>query len=131
MAGLHFQYWEELETIHEGAEARVTSGLWLGTPAVLKTRRRRGYRHPDLDSRLTKGRISVEAKILSRLQSKNFPAPRLLELDLEASWMVLTHIEGRPMYDSLLDKSATDEDLEMIGSIIRRLHELGLSLIHI
>tara|TARA_B100000424_G_scaffold256200_1_gene235954 strand:- start:939 stop:1601 length:663 start_codon:yes stop_codon:yes gene_type:complete len=127
MAGLHFQYWEELETIHEGAEARVTSGLWLGTPAVLKTRRRRGYRHPDLDSRLTKGRISVEAKILSRLQSKNFPAPRLLELDLEASWMVLTHIEGRPIYDSLLDKSATDEDLEMIGSIIRRLHELGFS----
>ena len=36
-------------------------------------------------------------------------------------------IEGRPMYDSLLDKSATDEDLEMIGSIIRRLHELGFS----
>ena len=127
MDGLHFDYWEESEIIHEGAEARVTSGLWLGIPAVLKTRRRRGYRHPELDSRLTRSRISVEAKILSRLQSKSFPAPRLLELDLEESWMVLTRIEGRPIFDSFLDKSITDQDLEMIGSIIRRLHELGFS----
>tara|TARA_B100000927_G_scaffold169358_1_gene136533 strand:+ start:1403 stop:2065 length:663 start_codon:yes stop_codon:yes gene_type:complete len=127
MAGLHFDYWEESEIIHEGAEARVTSGLWLGIPAVLKARRKRGYRHPELDSRLTKSRITVEAKVLSRLQSNNFPSPRLLQLDLEAGWMVLSRLEGAPIYDTLVDKTANEQDLEMVGSIIRNLHELGFS----
>ena len=127
MAGLHFDYWEESEIIHEGAEARVTSGLWLGIPAVLKARRKRGYRHPELDSRLTKSRITVEAKVLSRLQSNNFPSPRLLQLDLEAGWMILSRLEGAPIYESLVDKTANARDLEMVGSTIRNLHELGFS----
>lgn len=127
MAGLHFQYWDESEIIHEGAEARVTSGLWLGIPAVLKARRKRGYRHPQLDARLTKSRISVEAKILSRLQPNNFPSPRLLELDLEAGWMVLSRINGMPIYESLINESVSEKELEMVGHTIRNLHELGFS----
>ena len=102
MAGLCFQYWEESEVIHVGAEASVSSGLWLGIPAVLKSRRRRGYRHVELDDRLTKSRISVEAKVLSRLQITGFSAPRLLQINQEEGWMVLSKLEGNPIYQSLI-----------------------------
>ena len=54
--------WEPSELLHEGAEATVTAGKWMGKSAVLKMRRPRGYRHPDLDRRLTRSRLSVESE---------------------------------------------------------------------
>ena len=127
MASLCFQYWEESEVIHVGAEASVSSGLWLGIPAVLKSRRRRGYRHVELDDRLTKSRISVEAKVLSRLQINEFSAPRLLQINQEEGWMVLSKLEGNPIYQSLIDRTRGLEDMFQIGVKIRELHELGFS----
>ena len=63
--------WESGELLHEGAEATVTEGFWLGRKAVLKSRRPRAYRHPDLDRRLTKQRLSVEARVLSKLSDRD------------------------------------------------------------
>jgi len=127
MAGLCFQYWEESELIHVGAEASVSLGLWLGIPAVLKSRRRRGYRHVELDNRLTKSRISVEAKVLSRLQITEFSAPRLLQINQEEGWMVLSILEGNTIYKSLVDGTREVDDMFEIGVKIRELHELGFS----
>ncbi|DAC43057.1 MAG TPA: Kae1-associated serine/threonine protein kinase [Candidatus Thalassarchaeaceae archaeon] len=127
MAGPCFQYWKESEMIHIGAEARVTSGLWLGIPAVLKSRRRRGYRHMELDARLTKSRITVEAKVLSRLQITQFSAPRLLQINHEEGWMVLSKLGGNPIYESLVGDSIGEDYMFKIGEKIRELHELGLS----
>ena len=127
MAGPCFQYWEESKLIHVGAEASVSSGLWQGIPAVLKSRRRRGYRHVELDDRLTKSRISVEAKVLSRLQITGFSAPRLLQINQEEGWMVLSELEGNPIYQSLIDRTRGVDDMFQIGVKIRELHELGFS----
>ena len=127
MAGMCFQYWQESELIHVGAEVSVSSGLWLGIPAVMKSRRRRGYRHVELDSRLTKSRISVEAKVLSRLQIVEFSAPRLLQINPAEGWMVLSRLEGNPIYESLVDGTRGVDDMFEIGVKIRELHELGFS----
>ena len=127
MAGPCFQYWEESELIHVGAEASVSLGLWLGIPAVLKSRRRRGYRHVELDGRLTKSRISVEAKVLSRLQITGFSAPRLLQINQEEGWMILSKLEGNPIYQSLIDRTRGVDHMFEIGLKIRELHELGFS----
>ena len=72
MAGAAIPMWEPIEMLHEGAEATVTAGRWMGKPAVLKMRRSRGYRHPDLDRRLTRSRLSVEVRVLGRLQQSGF-----------------------------------------------------------
>ena len=127
MAGPCFQYWKESEMIHIGAEARVSSGLWLGISAVLKSRRRRGYRHLELDARLTKSRISVEAKVLSRLQTTEFSAPRLLQIDHEEGWMVLSKLGGNPIYESLVEGLTGEDYMFKVGAKIRELHELGFS----
>ena len=119
--------WISQGVLHEGAEATVTAGSWLGKPAVLKTRRARGYRHPDLDRRLTRQRLTAEVRILGRLQGLGFPAPSLMDVDQEAAWILMSRIEGRPLYDSLKDGTSDVESLERLGSIIRSLHEAGVS----
>lgn len=119
--------WEPLELLHEGAEASVTAGRWMGKPAVLKMRRPRGYRHPDLDRRLTRSRLSVEVRVLGRLQQSRFPSPSLYDCDLEESWILISRIEGRPLYDVVSDGSIGDDVMEKVGALIRRLHEEDIS----
>ena len=119
--------WIPEKTLHEGAEATVTAGSWLGRPAVLKMRRPRGYRHPDLDRNLTRQRLSVEARVLARLQSSEFPSPALFDLDLEGGWMLLARIDGRPLYEMLNDTPVDDASMANVGALIRRLHELDIS----
>ena len=119
--------WMPEKTLHEGAEATVTAGSWLGRPAVLKMRRPRGYRHPDLDRNLTRQRLSVEARVLARLQSSEFPSPALCDLDLEGGWMLLARIDGRPLYEMLNDTPVDDASMANVGALIRRLHELDIS----
>ena len=119
--------WMPEKTLHEGAEATVTAGSWLGKAAVLKMRRPRGYRHPDLDRSLTRQRLSVEARVLARLQSSEFPSPALFDLDIEEGWMLLSRIDGRPLYDALNDTSVDDDSMVNVGALIRRLHEMDIS----
>ncbi|HJL54426.1 MAG: Kae1-associated kinase Bud32 [Euryarchaeota archaeon] len=119
--------WIPHGVLHEGAEATVTAGSWLGRPAVLKTRRARGYRHPDLDRRLTRQRLTSEARILGRLHELGFPAPALIDLDQGEAWILMSRIEGRPLYESLKDGSSGIGSLEHLGRIIRSLHEAGFS----
>ena len=127
MASGSIPMWMPEKTLHEGAEATVTAGSWLGKDAVLKMRRPRGYRHPDLDRSLTRQRLSVEARVLARLQSSEFPSPALFDLDLEEGWMLLSRIDGRPLYDALNDTSVDGASMVSVGALIRRLHEMDIS----
>ena len=119
--------WHEGQIIHEGAEATVIEGIWMGKKAVLKLRRPRSYRHPDLDRRLTRQRLSAESRILSRLSSIGFPSPHLIHLDLKHSSILMTRIDGAPLYDHLKSGDAGAQDLFDLGSLLRRLHEAGIS----
>ncbi|MEC7706463.1 MAG: KEOPS complex kinase/ATPase Bud32 [Candidatus Thermoplasmatota archaeon] len=127
MAGAAIPMWSPIELLHEGAEATVTAGRWMGKPAVLKMRRPRGYRHPDLDRRLTRSRLAVEVRALGRLQRLGFPSPSLIDCDIEESWILISRIEGRPLHDAIADGSAGCEAMEIVGALIRRLHEEGIS----
>ena len=127
MASGSIPMWMPEKTLHEGAEATVIAGSWLGKAAVLKMRRPRGYRHPDLDRSLTRQRLSVEARVLARLQSSEFPSPALFDLDIEEGWMLLSRIDGRPLYDALNDTSVDDVSMVNVGALIRRLHEMDIS----
>ena len=127
MAGAAIRMWEPLELLHEGAEATVTAGKWMGKPAVLKMRRPRSYRHPDLDRRLTRSRLSVEVRVLGRLQQSGFSSQSLYDCDIEESWILISRIDGRPLYEAISDGSAGIDVMENIGALIRRLHEEDIS----
>tara|TARA_B110000881_G_C18501567_1_gene477186 strand:- start:43 stop:708 length:666 start_codon:yes stop_codon:yes gene_type:complete len=119
--------WIGEKVLHEGAEATVTSGSWLGKPAVLKMRRPRGYRTPQLDRKLTRKRLSVEARVLGRLQKNYFSAPSLFDLDLECGWILMSRIEGKTLYECLNEESMGLKEIKLFGEEIRKLHESGIS----
>ena len=119
--------WQRSEILHQGAEAIVISGYWMGDKSVLKIRNPRSYRHPDLDRRLTRQRLSVEVRVLTKLHSTIISCPTLLDVDSDNGWILLSYINGDTLYDSLLSGSSGFEQIRKLGRKIRELHELGVS----
>ncbi|PGH08320.1 BUD32 protein kinase [Helicocarpus griseus UAMH5409] len=96
----------------QGAEGRLykTNFLTSSTLAALKVRPSKPYRHPILDSRLTRQRILQEARCLVKLSREDVPVPGLLALDVEcdvvdnnndsggssnwAAWLLMEWVEG-------------------------------------
>lgn len=120
--------WIVEKVIHQGAEATVTAGSWMGKSAVLKMRKPRGYRTPHLDRKLTRQRLTVEARALGRLQYHNLSAPSIIDLDLEQGWILMSKIEGITLFDYLNNKNnLISEKIKLFGATIRELHEIGIS----
>ena len=120
--------WIVEKVLHQGAEATVTTGSWMGKSAVLKMRKPRGYRTPHLDRKLTRQRLTVEARALGRLQYHNLSAPSIIDLDLEQGWILMSKIEGITLFDYLNNKNnLIPEKIKLFGATIRELHEIGIS----
>ncbi|KAL3466154.1 kinase-like domain-containing protein [Aspergillus heterothallicus] len=96
-----------LTPIYQGAEAHLykTTFLTPSTPAALKIRPSKPYRHPILDRRLTRARILQEARCLHKLVKEGVNVPAVLGLDWEfsassegngvgGSWLVMEWVEG-------------------------------------
>jgi Kae1-associated kinase Bud32 len=62
-----------------------------------------------------------------KLYNSNIPTPSLLDFDLDEGWMLLSLIEGRPLYEALNDGSAGLDEISKFGCLIRRLHEQNFS----
>ena len=118
--------WVGIEMLHRGAEAVVHAGLWMGRDAILKQREPRTWRHPDLDARLTKSRMSAEVRLLRRLHLHGSPVPELLAVDSSAGWMVTSRVPGGPLFEHLRNGGEASM-LEDLGGIIRTIHEAGIS----
>jgi Kae1-associated kinase Bud32 len=119
--------WKPSQMIHQGAEATVFSGYWMGEKAIFKKRNHRSYRHPDLDRRLTRQRLSVEVRVLRKLHSTTVPSPSLFDVDIDEGWIILSEVEGVTLYESLLNGESNIEHIKKFGGLIRQLHELGIS----
>ena len=120
--------WIEEKKLNEGAEAIVTSGYWLGKPAIKKFRRPRKWRHPELDSRLTKSRLTSEVRTLLKLQQLDFPTPSIFNLDLKNGIMFMEKVEGETLVIKLKNELSLIDSKEIfskLGALLRRLHLCG------
>ncbi|PYH69179.1 serine/threonine protein kinase BUD32 [Aspergillus vadensis CBS 113365] len=72
-----------MHLITQGAEAHLykTTYLSSSTPAALKIRPTKPYRHPILDRRLTRARVLQEARCLVRLVREGVNVPAVLAVD--------------------------------------------------
>ena len=116
------QAWAEGERLHVGAEAEVIAGKWHGRSAVLKKRRPRGWRHPDLDASLTKKRMTNEIKLTIWLASRGAPVPAIWDVDIEESKIIMEKIEGKPLIEILQSNEHDEKLLIDVGRAIRELH---------
>lgn len=117
----------------QGAEALVYKTHFLDTssPAVLKFRPSKAYRHETLDARLTKQRVLAEARVLVKLAGmKGCRVPRVLGLEWDVgrkvkgtgdgvtrvrepgtgagkgAWIMMEFIEGKSVKELLRDVDA-------------------------
>lgn len=108
--------------IAQGAEAR----LFLEDNLILKERFAKRYRIREIDGKLRGFRTRREAKILQKLESMDFPSPRLAKSDDKEN-ILMEKIEGRLVKD-VLEKGNYSGLSEEIGKKVAILH--NSSIIH-
>ncbi|KAL8995846.1 MAG: hypothetical protein Q9169_004498 [Polycauliona sp. 2 TL-2023] len=86
-----------------GAEAHLytTTFLLPSKKCILKYRPPKPYRHPTLDTRLTRHRILSEARTLVRCRRARVPVPGVLALDADGGWMMMEYVEGGTVKERL------------------------------
>ncbi len=129
--------------ITQGAEALLyrTTFLAPSTPAALKVRPQKPWRHPTLDKRLTRQRILAEARVLVKCRKEGVPVPGVLGLDWEAGWVVMEWVEGWSVKEAVRGwekrEGARQSEqerggyeieglLRRIGEAVGRLHKAGV-----
>ncbi|BFZ60757.1 serine/threonine-protein kinase bud32 [Saitoella coloradoensis] len=104
----------EKTLIKQGAEALAykTTFLTPDTPALLKVRPKKEWRHPTLDARLTKHRVLAEARLLVKCKQAGVPVPGVYFIDEARGEVWMEWIEGRSVRDALqaVDSGAESED---------------------
>ncbi|MEM4248320.1 MAG: KEOPS complex kinase/ATPase Bud32 [Candidatus Nanoarchaeia archaeon] len=110
----------KIKVIDSGAEAEIL----LDGSSVVKSRVKKGYRINEIDEKLRKFRTRREAKVLSKLQKINFPAPKLFDIDDSRMRIGMEFVEGSRLRD-VLYKNPLEFSRE-IGRKIGVLHSNGI-----
>nr|XP_039248206.1 EKC/KEOPS complex subunit TP53RK-like [Styela clava] len=79
--------------LHQGAEAKIYKCEFLGRTAIIKFRFSKKYRHPELDEKLTKKRITQEARSLLRCRNIGVQTPAVYFVDLDMGVLVLEYFD--------------------------------------
>ncbi|KAF2214760.1 hypothetical protein CERZMDRAFT_120380 [Cercospora zeae-maydis SCOH1-5] len=126
---------ESFELITQGAEALVYKTVFLSPsqPVALKIRPTKTWRHPTLDKRLTKQRITAEARVLVKCRKEGVPVPNVLGLDWEKGWTAVEWIDGRTVKQAIREREVSKDSeqdlvglLGRIGRVVGTLHASGV-----
>ncbi|WP_049921627.1 bifunctional N(6)-L-threonylcarbamoyladenine synthase/serine/threonine protein kinase [Halopiger djelfimassiliensis] len=101
-----------------GAEALVT--LEPDAGRVTKHRRRKRYRHPELDERLRTERTRLEARLTSLARQEGVPTPVLSDVDPTEARLALEYVGDRDLRGALSPERVRD-----VGRHLARLHRAG------
>lgn len=107
-----------MKAISQGAEAV----LFQENTFIIKERRRKEYRVPELDDLLRKQRTRREAKIMEKLSSLKIPCPGLLTMDDKQMRIRMKKIEGSTLSD-VLESVPYQQIFKTIGKYIARMHD--------
>jgi len=88
---------------------------------VIKKRLKKNYRIKEIDEKLRKSRTRREAKILEKLQSLDFPAPRIIKKD-DKKMIIEMNLVKDVLLRDVLEKKDYGKLCEEIGEKIAVLH---------
>ncbi|BFZ58834.1 serine/threonine-protein kinase bud32 [Savitreella phatthalungensis] len=117
--------------IKQGAEALALKSTLPGTDVVAlrKHRPAKSYRLPELDRKLTRQRITAEARLLQVCKDAGIDVPQLMRTEPANGDLYMEFVEGRSVRDVLRESTSIDEAGGMmrdIGHVIAQLHILGV-----
>lgn len=113
-----------MRLIKRGAEADIFSLEWNGVPSILKARKAKAYRHPELDRRIRRQRTVRESEIISRVKSFGVRAPLIYFVDAVRYEIIMQDVAGVPVHD--LAPSKIVACAEPMGRIVGLLHKNGV-----
>ncbi|XP_046427423.1 EKC/KEOPS complex subunit Tp53rk isoform X2 [Neodiprion fabricii] len=123
------------EIVKQGAEARLFKGTYLGRPALIKERFVKKYRHPDLDTLLTKDRTKGEARAIVRAKAAGVKTPALFLVDFDRRRIYMEYINDAITLKDYIDSNISDKEnvgclisfiAEQVGSAVARLHSRNI-----
>ena len=117
------------QLIAKGAEADLLFHPdWNGLKALIKVRKGKKYRHPELDKEIRRSRTLFEANILHRVKEAGVPAPLVYQVDPEKATIVMEFIEGTKVRDVIVDLSEREMKALFyeIGVKAGRMHQGGI-----
>ncbi|MCL4133966.1 UNVERIFIED_CONTAM: hypothetical protein GTU68_015129 [Idotea baltica] len=117
---------EELKLLTQGAEGCVYTCKWIDHNAVVKYRFPKKYRHPELDSHITRERIKAEARSLVRCRMIGINVPALYDVNLDTNELVMENVNESVSVRQYICEKGKISDLnplaDNIGLMLAKLH---------
>ena len=115
----------------KGSEAYLYLGTFLGVPVVIKERKAKKYRHPDLDTALRTDRTRLEARIMIDAQNLGLPVASLLGAIPEKNILIMEFIAGETMGKILMQNPGPSDPsinswFAFLGQTTAKLHTNGI-----
>jgi len=117
----------------QGAEAKLYTGTFLGQDVVVKERFSKKYRHPALDSQLTKDRHKAEVRALLRCKQIGVCVPTMYLCDNITTTIIMQNmansITARDFINNMLEqnnKAELSKLAMLIGETVAKMHSNGL-----
>jgi N6-L-threonylcarbamoyladenine synthase/protein kinase Bud32 len=111
-----------------GAEAVVEFLPDADDPTTVRKRREpKAYRHPALDDRLRRERVTMEARLTSEARRQGVPTPLVRDVDRQEATLEFEYVGEADLRERLADGDATDA-VRDLGRHLATLH--GAELVH-
>ena len=119
---------DNLKQLKKGAEATIILSKWYEKTVIIKSRKIKKYRHPQLDQKIRKFRTIHEPQLLNEAKKAGVPTPTIFLVDTRKMQIIMEFIRGKQIKHVLAKVSATQrQDLCFeIGVIIAKLHSHGI-----
>ncbi|KAJ2499324.1 serine/threonine-protein kinase bud32 [Coemansia sp. RSA 1972] len=115
--------------IRQGAEARVYKTTVGDRVAIAKQRFSKGYRHPDLDQKLTRGRMNQEARSLKRCWENGIRVPEVIRVDKDSATLFIEFVDGPTLKEWILAGCDEEQEKSMMaaaGQVLHRMHACNI-----
>ncbi|MFQ5951299.1 MAG: Kae1-associated kinase Bud32 [Candidatus Geothermarchaeales archaeon] len=115
--------WPDRILLCRGAEAEIYKIRFLGEDSVLKIRRQKRYRNPELDRKTRTSRTLREASALKKAKELGVPAPFVRYVDAQSALIVMQFVRGSLCRDALVGGSLEwSWAARELGREVARLH---------
>lgn len=124
-----------VKLVKQGAEGRLYIGKLKDEVCIVKERFIKKYRHPELDSQITRQRMKAESRAVVRCQEAGILVPKILLVDLNKKQMYMQYFQNAITAKEFIKKvvtTAADNAVEFsklellcdrIGTIVGKLHQ--------
>jgi TP53 regulating kinase-like protein len=113
-----------MKLLKKGAEGDIYLTRHDGKPAILKTRKKKSYRNPELDTRMRRQRTIREATVISEAKLFGVPTPLIYRVNQNDCTILMQYIQGEPVWG--LKGARLAKACREIGKITGTLHKNGI-----